>query len=280
MIVSRIKNIEHYRVHRERSQAIFERIWRQERELTPTKKVPFSIRGISYPAKSIVDFHVDFEYSNGIDVNWRERLVCPITGLNNRLRASIHFADFELGLKEYHNIYISEQVTPLYNYVKTKIPRTTGSEFLDAGYAGGFINPAGIRHEDMTRLSFQDEEFDFYLSFECFEHIPDFNKGFREAFRVLKPEGIMLFTVPFITQNYDNVIRAFIDDSGEICHILPPEYHGNPISEKGSLCYTHFGWEMLDQLRSCGFTQVYALTYWSDTFGYMGGEQILFFAVK
>ena len=163
MIVSRIKNFEQYQIHKKRSSSIFERIWQQERELTPSNNSPFSIKGISYPAKSIVDFYVDFEYSNGIDVNWRERLICPVTGLNNRLRACIHLADFELGLKEYNNIYITEQVTPFYNYLKANFPNTTGSEFLGTHYQSGIIDQAGIRHEDMTKLSFKDKEFDFYL---------------------------------------------------------------------------------------------------------------------
>lgn len=280
MIVSRIRNIDQYQAYREKSRTIFEKIWLQEKQLAPLKPSSFVIKGISYPAKALVDFQADFQYSNGVDVNWRERLVCPVTGLNNRLRACIHFADFELGLKEYHNIYITEQVTPFYNYIKRNIPLITGSEFLGPTYPGGYINQEGIRHEDMTQLSFKNEEFDFYFSFECFEHIPDFNKSFSEAFKVLKPDGVMFFSVPFITENYENIKRAFINEAGEICHLLPPEYHGNPMSEKGSLCYTHFGWEMLDQLRGCGFKDAYAIIYWSDTFGYMGGQQILFVASK
>ncbi len=280
MIISRIENFEQYLSHKEKCRHIFESIWLKEREMTPHKKKSFTFNGISYPAKKTVDFLVDFKYSNGVDINWRERMICPLTGLNNRLRASIHLADFELGLKEYHKIYITEQVTSLYNYIKIKVPDTTGSEFLGSDYVGGFINQEGIRHEDMTHLSFKDETFDFYLSFECFEHIPDFKKAFSEAIRVLKKDGILFFSVPFIMQNYENLRRAFINEHGEVTHILPPEYHGNPVSEGGSLCFTHFGWEMLDQLRDCGFRNVYSLTYWSDTFGYLGGEQIVFFAVK
>lgn len=280
MLVTRLKNLEQFKTHREKSQGLFDKIWLQEQQLTPVLKEPFTVKGISYPAGSFVDFQADFEYSNGKDVNWRERLICPATGLNNRLRAAVHFADFELGLKEYHSIYISEQVTPFYNYLKTKFPDVTGSEFLGFDFPKGQSNKDGIRHEDMTNLTFANEQFDFYFSFECFEHIPDFIKSFKEAFRVLKQDGVLFFTVPFITQNHENIIRAVINNAGEIEHILPPEYHGNPVSEKGSLCYTHFGWEMLDQLKSCGFSNVYALTYWSDVFGYLGGEQILFFARK
>jgi len=37
---------------------------------------------------------------------------------------------------------------------------------------------------------------------------------------------------------------------------------------------------MFDQLRSIGFKDAYAITYWSDTLGYYNRDQFLFFAVK
>lgn len=54
--------------------------------------------GYSYTAERQVDFEVDFLYANAGRINWRERLVCPLTGLSNRLRASIHLADSEPGM--------------------------------------------------------------------------------------------------------------------------------------------------------------------------------------
>ena len=62
---------------------------------------------------------------------------------------------------------------------------------------------------------------------------------------------------------------------------MEPEYHGDPLNPKKSiLCYTHFGWEMLDQLKKIGFKDAYAITYWSDSLGYYSGDQLLFCAIK
>jgi len=58
------------------------------------------------------------------------------------------------------------------------------------------------------------------------------------------------------------------------------EYHGDPISEKGVLCFTIFGWEILDEFREAGFSDVYSVLIWSDVFGYLGSEQIFFIASK
>ena len=137
-----------------------------------------------------------------------------------------------------------------------------------------------IRHEDMTRLSFQDNSMEYYLSFECFEHIPFYNKAISEVYRILKPGGVFLGTFPFDRNNNTNLIKARIDQDGNIEYLTEPEYHGDPVSEKGILCYTIFGWEVLDEFRQAGFRDVYAILLWSDVFGYLGGEQIFFIAKK
>ena len=63
--------------------------------LIPAKEEDFTVPGFSFPANQFVDFHVDFNYGPGFpEVNWRERLVCPITGLNNRLRAATMMIEF------------------------------------------------------------------------------------------------------------------------------------------------------------------------------------------
>ena len=52
------------------------------------------------------------------------------------------------------------------------------------------------------------------------------------------------------------------------------------MSTEGCLCFYHFAWELLDDLRAVGFEKVEALVYWSAEFGYLGGEQVVFKATK
>lgn len=280
MQISRLENIEQFKTYCDKNGSVFLKNSAMESKLGAAGREPFTVKGISYPAEDIVDFLVDYSFSNGRDINWRERLVCPVTGLNNRLRAAVHLSDFELGLKEYHSIYITEQLTPLYSYLGNKFPFLTGSEYMGTDIKSGLVDKNGIRHEDMTRLSLKNEEVDFCLSFETLEHIPDYKLAFSEVFRILKKGGAFMWTVPFVPNSNKNIIRAIVTDKGEIKHILEPEYHGDPVKKEGILCYTHFGWEMLDQMRELGFTRVYALIYWSRVFGYLGGDQWAFIAVK
>ena len=246
---------------------------------SPEKK-PFTIKGYSYPAQATVDFLVDYLYSDNVNINWRERLVCPVTQLNNRLRATVHFLDIELQVNADHNIYIAEQLTPLYNFLKRKYPQIVGSEYLGPDKLPGYVDKNGIRHEDATSLSFPNESLDLYLTFECLEHIPSFDKAFAEAFRVLKPGGKLFWSVPFTAESETNTIRAMVKSDGAIEHLLEPEYHGDPVhGDKGILCYQYFGWEMFDRLIKLGFSDVYAISFWSAELGYFS-EQFLFCATK
>ncbi|MDX1412366.1 MAG: hypothetical protein R3351_09435, partial [Nitrospirales bacterium] len=90
----------------------------------------------------------------------------------------------------------------------------------------------------------------------------------------------LLFTVPFRLDSKENIVRAEIDINGQIRHLLPPEYHGDPINEAGCLCFYHFGWALLEDLKAVGFENPLAHLYWSDHFGYFGMNQVLFSAEK
>lgn len=253
--------------------------WQAEMEMASKASHSFTFRGYSYPAQREVDFYVDWQYSFGGRINWRERCICPVTNLNNRLRASLHFLDMELAPYPCDAIFLSEQVTPLYDHLKKLYPHLIGSEFLGANVEPGQIDSRGVRHENLTALSFPDCTLDYVLSFDCFEHFPDFLQAFRECARVLKPRGKMMWSVPFAVTQKRNTIRAVIE-GGAIRHIHPPEFHGDPLSAEGCLCYQHFGWEMLEQVCDSGFSKTYATMYESHHFGYIGEGQLLFVAVK
>jgi SAM-dependent methyltransferase len=279
MKVFRVRSLDEYKKHVERNKLNYTLINHYESSLSKQGLREFTVRGISYPANQYVDFKVDYLYSDGHNVNWRERLVCPITGLNNRLRSSIHIMDIELGPYPESAIYISEQVTPLFSYLEKKFPNIAGSEYLGDNLPPGKIKN-DIRHEDMTNLSFDNDSFDYYLSFECFEHIPFYKKAITEIYRVLRTGGVFLGSFPFDINKYKNLVKATIDENGNIIYITEPEYHGDPVNQKGILCFTIFGWEVLDEFRQAGFKDVYAVLIWSDAFGYLGGEQIFFIAKK
>lgn len=247
----------------------------------------FTAPGYCFPCATNVNFMIDYHYSGNEEVdglripNWRERVTCPHCHLNNRIRASVQFLEETLGCSEQSSIYITEQTTALHGYLKAKYKNITGSEYLGDRVKFGEIEPeSGLRNESITKLSFADNTFDFVLSFDVFEHVPEYHKALRECFRVLKPGGRLLFTVPFRMDNQANLIRATMDAQGNVEHLMEPEYHGDPINDAGCLCFYHFGWQLLDELKGCGFRSATAHVYWSDTLGYLGLHQSMFCAAK
>lgn len=282
--ISEISSYEEYRNYSNKHQKANLAKWSFEENLIPNTRSSFTINGYCYVCRTYVAFLADFECSyevNGILMpNWRERLICPNCRLNNRMRATVHIFEQKCRPNAKSKIYITEQTTALYRCLKQSFPHVYGSEHLGNHVKYGSCNDEGIRNEDLTQLSFGNNEFDYILSFDVFEHIPNYKKAITECFRCLKPNGILYFSVPFFKTLEKNIIRAYVSDTGETFHLLPPEYHVNPLSSDGCLCFYHFGWEILEEINRIGFKDTKALLYWSPELGYLGGEQFVFMATK
>ena len=280
MELFRIKNRDEYNTYLMRNQSALAKHQLYLDSFKRAVPMSFKVPGFSYTAKKQVEFEVPeaFQFSENVIV-WREALNCPLTGFNNRMRATFHLFDIEMEPFPDQAIYIAEQLTPIYSYFKQKFPATIGSEFLGEKVPLGKEDTRGIRNEDLCALTFEDATFDSLVSLDVFEHIPDYMKAFKECARVLKPGGRMMWSVPFISVFEENLIRSKIVD-GKIEHIHPPEYHGDPLSDDGVLCFQHFGWQMLRQIEEAGFSEAYAITYQAAEFGYLGADQFMFFASK
>ena len=128
-------------------------------------------------------------------------------------------------------------------------------------------------------MSFDSNEFQAVLSFDVLEHIPDYRKALSESYRVLRNSCRLIFTAPFNVNSDETLIRARINSDGDIEHLLEPEYHGDPLSSEGVLCFQHFGWDIIDLLHDVGFRDAYAVVGWSLGLGF-AMPQIIFIAEK
>jgi GT2 family glycosyltransferase/2-polyprenyl-3-methyl-5-hydroxy-6-metoxy-1,4-benzoquinol methylase/glycosyltransferase involved in cell wall biosynthesis len=253
--------------------------------LENTNAEAFSIDGFCIPCNKKVSFLVDMQsggqrHSNGWTPNWRERLECPLCRMNNRQRLVATLVKQALSAKQGLQVYFMEQVTPIFNWASStfKQHQLVGSEYLGYEYEGGAIIK-GIRHEDVENLSFPEGSLDLIVSNDVFEHVPNPAKAFAECARVLKVGGVMLASIPFHSSNDLSVIRAKIIN-GQLEHILPPTYHGNPVSADGSIVFTDFGWDLLNVMKDAGFSEVDVDVYASPELGHLGGGQLVFRAEK
>lgn len=263
--------------------------WRvlREQALLPTDgSDSFSTPGFCGVCGTHTRFLTSFMYStcNTPDgrtmPNWREHMQCEHCGLVNRMRSALHALHTIAPPEPDSQIYITERLTQTYRWLEDRCRNLQGSEYFGSSYQPG-ASVDGIRHEDVMNLSFPDEVFDRVLSFDVLEHVPDPDLAFCELYRVLKPGGVFIFSVPFSCTSQVDIVRASLRQDGTIEHHLPAEFHGNPVDpERGALCFRHFGWEMLDRLRVVGFKNVRCLAYWSAQQGYLGREQYLFVAIR
>lgn len=139
----------------------------------------------------------------------------------------------------------------LYQFLDSQCNTLTGSEYFAETTPGNYKN--GVQCQDVQSLTFESERFDLCTSTEVFEHVPDDAKGFCEIYRVLKPNGIFIFTLP-LSMNAKTVERARLLANGDIEHMLEPEYHIDPIRSHNSiLAFRNYGYDILDRLLSAGF---------------------------
>jgi SAM-dependent methyltransferase len=228
----------------------------------------------------ITSHHIDKQLAMGDELNYRERVFCQSCKLNSRWRAILETYDFFYG-KAHAQVYMAEALSPLYKEFLTKFgdhASFCGSEFLSESMKPGEIHD-GIQHENIQELSFANEIFDCVITNDVLEHIPEFEKALFEIFRVLKPGGRFLFTIPFHSELDHSRVRSKMND-GITIHLLDPIYHSNPIDENGSLVYTDFGWDLLERLIHVGFSDAYISVYQQMCAGHLGGNELVFIAIR
>ena len=248
------------------------------------RPLPFELPGECAVCRAPRTFSVDAAYASRdgrgkLVPNWRERLVCAGCGLNNRMRASIEFIGW-MGLRSIDPLYVTEQVTSLFRAIASRFPLCIGSEYLRDGTPPGRINGANVRCEDVTRLSFPDSCVAGICSFDVLEHVPDYRAALAEFARVLRPGGALILSIPFDANADQTLVRARVDGKGRIEHLLEPEYHGDPLSPEGALCFYHFGWSLLADLQGVGLERTRVVAYASREKAYLGGPQLFVTARK
>lgn len=116
----------------------------------------------------------------------------------------------------------------------------TCCEFFDQVPSGETYN--GVLCVDLCNMPFEDNTFDFVISEDVLEHIEGYEKALREIFRVLKPGGKHIFTVPLHegrkTEGRRNKQKV---------------YHGDPLHEDGCLVITDWGDDIADLLKKEGY---------------------------
>jgi SAM-dependent methyltransferase len=189
---------------------------------------------------------------------WRDHYVCVHCGAIPRERAIMYC--IEKFFPNWRDLKIHES-SPMDRGASKRL-RLESRNYISSHYFPDI--PTGevyesVRCENLEKLTFLDNSIDLHISQDVFEHIFDPAQAFREIARTLKPGGAHIFTTPLVNKNSPTKWCARMRTDGTIEHLIsPPEYHGNPISEKGSLVTVHWGFDILKFIHhECGlFTEM------------------------
>lgn len=99
------------------------------------------------------------------------------------------------------------------------------------------------RNENLEEQTFADESFDIVLAQDVFEHLFHPGKAAREIARTLRPGGFCLLTVPVVNPWGETKQRAVRQDN-TVMHLLPEQYHGNPVGDGRSLVTIDWSYEI------------------------------------
>lgn len=285
-------------------------------QLNPLIRYPLYGRGPTWAERMLLktDFSIikclvcgEYARMHSITANFRESCHCAKCGSFNRQRQMAYMILHALtsqgigGISSLADVarlrdlkvYNTEATGALHSRLKP-MPGYQFSQYYGDAYESGVLVD-GIMHQDLMRLSFADNSLDLVLSSDVFEHIADPYKAHGEVFRVLRPGGRHLFTMPFFVSNFHDGadreradlvyffddVRAEIDSQGRVIHHRPPIFHGDPVSldPRGALVFTIFGLEMMVKLAEIGFLTNMFMLY-KPLHGILGNNAIFFEAIK
>lgn len=119
----------------------------------------------------------------------------------------------------------------------------TCSEYFDNVPSGDYCE--GILCVDLCHMPFEDNTFDIVVSEDVFEHVEHYGQALKEIFRVLKPGGCHIFTVPL----HDGRMTESRENKRKVYHGDP-----NPIGGgDGSLVITDWGDDIDKILEGYGY---------------------------
>lgn len=217
--------------------------------------------------------------------NLRESGSCSRCASQNRRRQMAWMLRHELGLPmagklvlpDGMAIYNTEANGPLHDALKPHRGYQCSEYWGDKTGHGETVG--GVRNEDLQALGFADAAFDIVLSSDVLEHMPHPYQAHSEIFRVLKPGGRHIFTVPYGEAMPRDDVRASMVD-GKTLQRAEALYHNDPVRPgDGILVWTIFGLEMLVRLNEIGFETEWWRLH-EPLFGIVGPGNNVFVARK
>ena len=144
-----------------------------------------------------------------------------------------------------------------------------GSNYFPGKKLGVEIN--GVRNENIEQSSFENGAFDIVIALDVAEHVFNPAKMFSDIYRTLRDGGIFLSTFPIHKSQVEATAqRASLDELGQIRHLEAPEFHGNPVSDQGSLVTYDYGYEIHQEIGNWALFSIEIVRFAAPEQGVLG----------
>jgi len=119
----------------------------------------------------------------------------------------------------------------------------TASQYYPDRPAGSIVK--GARNENLEEQTFADAAFDIVVSLDVMEHVYYPDKVLAEIYRTLSDGGVYICTFPVRKAQVEPAERRFEwGSNGDRIDFKPPEFHGNPVSDEGSIVTIDYGYDL------------------------------------
>jgi SAM-dependent methyltransferase len=173
----------------------------------------------------------------------RDHYLCKRCGSIPRQRALVEVLNFIR--PGWRSLEIHES-SPTMRFFAEQAPTYSCSFFYDAVPIGS-VGKDGFLCQNLERLTFADCTFDIFITQDVLEHVFQPDLAPREIMRVLRPDGLHIFTAP----KYKDILKSYPRATmvgGSIQYLHEPMYHGNPIGDGRSLVTWDYGSDFDDLL--------------------------------
>ncbi len=111
-----------------------------------------------------------------------------------------------------------------------------------------------VPHQDIQDLTYDDNVFDLIFTSDTLEHVPDPQKALDETYRVLKPGGAHIMTLPIIISR-KSIRRTYSSKTDKKIYDKDQSFHGS--GEPDYLVWNEFGYDFIDLVKQSGFSANY-----------------------
>ena len=171
----------------------------------------------------------------------RENYKCLKCGSSPRQRALVNALNFFVPHWRCMTVHESSPSTASSAYIKKECKHYSASHYYPDKPLGSMNGK--FRCENLSRMTFEDESFDLFITQDVFEHVMDPFKAFSEIGKKKKKGGAHVFTLGWNPNTQISEPRSILVNE-EILHLKEPQFHGNPIDEKGSLVTWDWGMDI------------------------------------